>query len=309
MHFRFIAFTILALLLVQDAVTQVSLFAREGTSLVNGVRLYHKSVGTGEPILILHGGPGLNHSYFRPQMGELARTHRLIFFDQRAHGRSSSPRDTNAVRMKNFVEDVEAMRKSFGLGGMNLMAHSWGSLVALSYAFKYPENLKSLILINPVAANDSLGRVAAQVQAGRVSREDSLKRVDLMRSEGFRRRSPAALDRFFRMVFRSSLHDGRYADSLTLFFPRDYAAKSENLRHLATDLVNFDLYPSLKAISAPTLIIRGEADPTPVSAVEMMADSIPNARIRTIARSGHFPFVEQRQQFFESVRTFLHSIK
>lgn len=74
-----------------ETYAQSSLFAQEGTFRASGVRFYYKRVGTGEPVVVLHGGPGINHSYFLPQMGELARTYQLIFLDQRAHGRSSPP--------------------------------------------------------------------------------------------------------------------------------------------------------------------------------------------------------------------------
>ena len=58
----------------------------EGYVSVNGARLFYKAIGTGEPILILHGGPGLDHTYFLPQMASLSTTHRFILFDQRASG-------------------------------------------------------------------------------------------------------------------------------------------------------------------------------------------------------------------------------
>lgn len=301
--------TLLAATVLPHSWAQGSLFAREGTVWTGDVRLYYKSVGTGEAIVVLHGGPGINHSYFLPQLGTLARTYRLIFLDQRAHGRSTAPRDTNAITLKNFVDDLEALRRTLRLGPMNLMAHSWGSLVALSYAAQYPSSLKRLILINPIPASDSLNALAVQQHAARQTREDREELASLMRTSAFRQRTPASMDRYFRTVFRSTFHDPRYADSLTFFFPGDYASKSNKLKHLARDLDGYDLVPLLGAVTAPTLIVRGSDDPTPRPAMEIIRDAIPGASLAEIPRSGHFPFIEQREAFVNTVRTFLNTTR
>ena len=96
------------------------LYLEEGLKEINGTQLYYKILGEGEPIVVLHGGPGLDHSYFLPQMSELAKSHRLIFFDQRLSGRSSAFVDSNAVSMDHFVEDLDGIRLAFKLDKMNL---------------------------------------------------------------------------------------------------------------------------------------------------------------------------------------------
>jgi len=78
------------------------------------------------------------------------------------------------------------------------------------------------------------------------------------------------------------------------------------MKFLGKDLAVFNLYPRLRTISALTLIIRGNDDPTPLNAVEMIRDSIPGATMKTISRSGHFPFIEQPEAFFNTVRQFLN---
>ncbi|HEX9653891.1 MAG TPA: alpha/beta fold hydrolase, partial [bacterium] len=124
-----------------------SLKAEEGLRAINGTQLYCKVMGSGEPIVILHGGPGLDHTYLLPQMAELAKDYRLIFFDQRLAGRSASNVDSSAITLQNFIDDVEGVRREFNLEKMNLLAHSWGSFLALNYAITYPDHLKSLTLV------------------------------------------------------------------------------------------------------------------------------------------------------------------
>ena len=78
-----------ALLILTSCEKSKELTIEEGLREINGTQLYTKVMGEGEPIVILHGGPGMDHTYFLPQMAELAETHKLIFFDQRVSGRSS----------------------------------------------------------------------------------------------------------------------------------------------------------------------------------------------------------------------------
>ncbi len=111
----------------------------KGYKIINGVSLYYETIGDGTPIVVVHGGPGLDHSYLLPQMGELAKGYKLIFYDQRAMGKSSADFDTNLMTMNSFVEDLEGIRKAFGLEKMNLMGHSWGGLVSMFYAIRYPD--------------------------------------------------------------------------------------------------------------------------------------------------------------------------
>ena len=79
-----------------------------------------KRIGEGIPIVIVHGGPGMDHSYLLPQMGKLAKSYKLIFYDQRAMGKSSADFDTSAMTMNSLVEDLEGIRKAFGIEKMNL---------------------------------------------------------------------------------------------------------------------------------------------------------------------------------------------
>ena len=159
-------------------------------------------MGHGEPIVIVHGGPGLDHTYLLPQMEALAQHYRLIFYDQRASGRSTSTVDTNSMTMGNFVEDLEGIRKVFGIHKMNLLGHSWGGLVAMFYAVKYPENLNSLVLVNPSPASVDLRNASFTSMAQRTSREDSIAQTDLVKTEGFKRRDPSSMATFFRLLFR-----------------------------------------------------------------------------------------------------------
>src|SRR5688572_792263 len=76
----------------------------EGLLPINGTELQVKTIGSGSPIIVVHGGPGLNYSYFLPQLADLSKKHRLIFFDQRASGKSSADLDSAQMTLEMMVD-------------------------------------------------------------------------------------------------------------------------------------------------------------------------------------------------------------
>jgi proline iminopeptidase len=147
---------LLALLLVLGATAgctsqspSAPLQRSEGRKEVNGTSFYYQTIGTGTPILVLHGGPGESHRYSLPHLEPLAETHQLILFDQRGTGQSDGNLDMRAVSIGQFVEDIDALRAAFGFEGISVMGHSWGAVLALFYAFEHQERLDRLILVAP----------------------------------------------------------------------------------------------------------------------------------------------------------------
>ena len=287
--------------------TARELKVEEGKRWINGTELYYKIVGTGTPIVILHGGPGLDHTYLLPQMLKLAKHYRLIFFDQRACGRSTSAVDTNSITMNMFADDVEGIRQAFRLGKMNLMGHSWGGLVAMLYAVKYPTNLNSLILVNTTPASSELRNASIMVMAQRGTREDSLARVALGKTDGFRTRQPKVMEQFFRVLFRGSFFNRTYADSLTLSFDTSYATKSRLMQQLYKDknAITYDLHPRLGRIECPTLIVGSTYDTSVPESNEQIHKSIKGSTLVVLDSCGHFPYIEAPKKFFGEVERFL----
>ena len=277
----------------------------EGIKEINGTQLYYKILGDGEPIVVLHGGPGLDHSYFLPQMSELAKSHRLIFFDQRLCGRSSSDVDSNAVSMNHFVEDLDGIRQAFKLEKMNLMAHSWGGVLAMFYARKYPRNLKSLILVSTSPGSSELQQLSAPLLASRITQEDSLARAEILHSAAFKRRDASAMSDLFRIGFRAVFYNRNLIDSLTLQLPPSFAANSAKLRFLFNDLASYDLHADLARLTCPVLILHGDSDVIVPGALEKIRDNIRDCRLVTLENCGHFPFIEAPDEFFREVRDFL----
>ena len=299
--------TVLAGLSAEAGEKAKKLKVEEGMKAINGTELYYKSIGEGTPIVILHGGPGLDHSYFLPQMAQLARHYRLIFFDQRVSGRSSNVVDTSAITMSDFVEDVEGIRKAFKLKKVNLFGHSWGGLVAMFYAIKYPDNLNSLMLVNSTPASAGWRSASFVLMGRRTSPEDSIAQANLVQTEGFRKRLPKAMSDFFRILFRGTFYNRTYADSLTLSLDTSFTTKSRLMQYLNKDttLLNYDVFRKLSVVHCPTLIISSTYDMVAPEANERLQQSIPASTHVVLDSCGHFPFVEAPRRFFSVMEGFL----
>ena len=116
---------------------------------VNGAKLYTVTVGTGDPIIIIPGGPGGNHLSYRDFDSLSVNSNiQLIYFDAFGRGKSDTAKDVKEYSLDRDIEDIEGLRKAMHLDKISLLGHSYGSLVAQGYAVKYGQNLSHLIIAN-----------------------------------------------------------------------------------------------------------------------------------------------------------------
>lgn len=124
----------------------VTLFARR----VGG------SDGAGEAVVLLHGGPGLSSRYLRSAQEALASDDRaVIIYDQRGCGQSSPPTNSpNNYQLSLYAGDLESVRLAIGANTLHLVAHDFGSLIAVTYAGSFPGNIASLTLYGGAPPTD-----------------------------------------------------------------------------------------------------------------------------------------------------------
>ena len=108
-------------------------------------RLYVREVGSGRPLVVVHGGPDFNHRYLLPELDRLAECCRLVYYDQRGRGRSFVVAAAIEVTMQSEVDDLDGVRRRLGLDTVALLGHSWGALVAMEYALAFPEQVSHLM--------------------------------------------------------------------------------------------------------------------------------------------------------------------
>jgi len=186
---------------------QVEIPTKQKTIEINGVEHFFTIKGNseGEPIIFLHGGPGLSHNYLLPYFDELAANYQLIFYDQRGSGKSAFPKDTTSINIATFVEDIEGIRKYFDKDKIILAGHSWGSLLALHYGQKYPDNLTQLILISPAPTTSThYEKMLSNMQQKR-KEEDTKELVKLMMSKEFEKRDPETFTNAMKIGDKANL--------------------------------------------------------------------------------------------------------
>src|SRR5512139_4012854 len=116
------------------------------TLCIRDVSLYVKIIGRGDPLLLMHGGPGLDHTSLLP-LQPLADQFTLIFYDHRCNGRSEGG-EISSMTFENLTADADALRQELGFDRWAILGHSFGGNVALEYALRYPQSFSHLILMN-----------------------------------------------------------------------------------------------------------------------------------------------------------------
>ena len=133
------------------------------TANINDTDLYYDKCGSGSPLLVMHGGLGVDHTYFRPILDTLGDVFQLIYYDHRGHGRSGRP-PINSITYEQLADDANALRENLGHEKIGVIGHSAGGFVALHYAIRYQKHLSHLILLDSSPAFDYMEEIMANVQ-------------------------------------------------------------------------------------------------------------------------------------------------
>lgn len=278
------------------------------TIQINGTRLFVKTIGKGEPLLFVHGGPGLSHDYFLPHVLPLSDQFTLIFYDQRATGKSDINVDTSEMSVDHFIEDIEGLRKHFGIKKLNLVGHSWGGFLTALYAIKYHKKVNSLVFWDSSPLSSHLRNVMLENQKAILTKEDVTANLQIMRSEEFKKGDPEQIKRLYKAIFKPSVFVQRLVYKLNFYFDQNYSRTQYLLGFLYPSMVKYDYYPKLKKIKAPALIFQGANDPMPIESAEAIKENLKNSELIIIKDCGHFPFLEKPQEVFTKMRNFYQKI-
>jgi proline iminopeptidase len=132
---------------------------------IRDASLFVKVMGQGYPLLLMHGGPSLDHTTLLP-LEPLADQFTLIFYDHRCNGRSEGA-DVTSMTLENLTADAEALRQALGFDQWAVLGHSFGGNVALEYALRYPQSLSRLILMNTGGDQGWVNQNAPEILAKR----------------------------------------------------------------------------------------------------------------------------------------------
>src|ERR1700729_2922974 len=119
---------------------------REGYVEGAGAAIYFKTLGRGLPLLLLHGGPGADHSDFLPALQPMARHCQLVLIDERGSGRSERLKNPKGYTLNHMVKDIERVRKHLRVRQFVVLGHSFGGILAQAYATRHPGRVLGLVL-------------------------------------------------------------------------------------------------------------------------------------------------------------------
>lgn len=276
----------------------------------NGVKLYYRLLGSGsDPVVLIHGGPGLTSDYLADDLTAMARSHTLFVYDQRGIGRSTLVSDSTALAAQRYVEDLEAIRKHLGLEQLTLLGHSWGAAPAALYAMQFPERVRRMILVGTIPPERS-GLVSAfQAMAAARDSATRTRMTELSRIRAVTPEDRAACREYYQLWFRPffGARDAarRMKGDVCAGSPESLRNKQNVDKFTFASLGNWDWTTSLSKVVVPTLIIQGELDPLPIESARKWATAMPNARLLELKGIGHFPYVEAPEVFFAAVDRFL----
>jgi proline iminopeptidase len=290
--------------------------AREGyIESGDGVALYWRTLGiAGDTLVVLHGGPFVDHAYLVPDLEPLAQTHVLIFYDQRGTGRSTLVSDPASLHLDAHIADLEAVRQHFGLSRMVLLGHSWGPLLGAAYALEHSEKLSALIAVSPAPLRRQpyWDQVFPRVTAWM----DSTALMELGARDAARRDTThdarAACRALFELYVRGALADPMDVDMAQRIAAGFCSAPATAIRNqMLVDsltmgsLGDYDWRERFRDTRFPVLVVAGEKDVDPVEAYQEWLHAFPDARLTVLESTGHFPYLERPEDFFGVVAQFL----
>jgi pimeloyl-ACP methyl ester carboxylesterase len=273
------------------------------TIQIRDVSLFVEVMGQGYPLLLMHGGPGLDYTTLWP-FRACADQFTLIFYDHRCNGRSEGA-DVSSMTWENLTADADALRQALGFDKWAVLGHSFGGMVALEYALRYPQNLSHLILMNTCGdawwvqhnAPELLakrGYKPATVQAARRFYNGQLTPDEVM---------PIVLKFLKAYYYRLNLLSVAYE---LVFGPRAKRQPEAHVFGYSQLLPGWSVMDRLDEIQVPTLVLAGRHDFLfPPEHQAILADRLPNAQLELVEFAGHEPHAERSAEVFPIVRHFL----
>ena len=268
-------------------------------------------------VLLLHGGPGGNHqafaafdSYF-PDAGI-----EYYMYDQLGSTYSDQPHEDSLWETDRFVDELEQVRQALKLGPDNLylVGHSWGGILAIEYALKYPDQLKGLVISNMMSSVPAYNTYAKTVLMPQME--------------------PAVLAEVLAMEKRKDYANPRYEELLMTDFYTDHVLRmplkqwpAAVLRSFADinkeiyvpmqgpsemaasgKLEDWDRSADLKKITVPTLVIGAQHDTMDPKHMEWMAGQFPRGRYLHCANGSHLAFYDDQSTYMAGLIDFLKDV-
>jgi proline iminopeptidase len=247
-------------------------------------------------LILLHGGPGYDHSTLRPYFDRYSDTHQLIYLDHRGCGRSTGAQET--WYLDQWADDLAVFCESLGIGSPIVFGQSFGGMVAMHFAARHPARLSKLIL-SSTAAQFRLDETVKKM------RELGGDRAAEVSHQFFSNPSQAAYDTYGEVCL--PLYSNPNTLEASAFRERAIERPEVALHFFADEMATMDMRAEIANITCPTLVIGGTLDPvTPTLCSQVITDSIgENACLQMFEGCGHGPHRDDPDGAEKVVRHFL----
>lgn len=276
-------------------------------------KVWTKKIGSGRTkVLLLHGGPGANHAYleamesFLPEAGI-----EMYYYDQLGCNNSDQPDDPSLWTLPRYVEEVEEVRRVLGLDQFVLYGHSWGGMLGIEYALKYPQHLSGLVISNMAAGIQAyLKRTAAQklwLSPEKLARLRALEAKEDYDSPEYQKLMledlyPQIICRIQpwpEPVLRAHRHSNKKIYN-------QMQGKSEFV--VTGNLKGWERWDRLPEIRVRTLTIGAQYDEMDPADMKRMAALVPHGTYAHCPKGSHLCMWDDQEIYFEHLLKFLRSI-
>lgn len=268
--------------------------------LQDGVSLFVQEVGHGLPVIVLHGGPGLDHTGFRPYLDRLGDEFRLLYVDERGQGRSERV-DPATLSLDVFAHDVDLLTDALELERFALLGHSFGAIVTTRHAIEVGSADAYVIS----GGGDSSAALGADVAASL----EAMGEAGVPIAASWEQEKTVATEDELRELLRVQM-PFHFAGDVPPGFGDETLGTPDVLRHFANiGYGDFDYLSDLHRVSKPTLVIVGEHDRTTTPrAAKALHQGIAGSRLVVLPGVGHMSFVETPEPYVDAVTTFLSEV-
>ena len=269
-------------------------------TLRDGYRIFVEDVGDGFPVILLHGGPGLDHTIFRPWLDPLADEFRLLYVDERGQGRSDRV-DPTTLTLSVWARDVDQLAEALELERFVLLGHSFGAIITTEHAIDLGTADGYVIS----GGGDSSAALEADLNVALEALGDDRAAI----AKSWEDEKTVQTEAEFAALMQAQM-PFHFAGAV----PPDFGAQTlyapEVLRHAAsTGYGDFDYPPHLERVSRPTLVLVGEHDRTTTPrAARVLHEGIRGSELVVIPDAGHMSYVEAPSAYMDAVRAFLRRV-
>jgi proline iminopeptidase len=274
---------------------------------VDGARLFVDTVGSGlaieadrmaprPPLIVLHGGPGFDHSTMRPYFDRFADTHQLFYIDHRGNGRSTG--EPHTWTLARWGDDIKAVCDALGLEKPVVVGQSFGGMVAQSYATRHPDHPAKVVFSSTAARMDLEATYAMMARLGGERAADVARQF-------WSDPSPEAAAEY--MAVCMPLYNPPSGEDFSLARGRSIMRLEVMFHFIHGEQRTMDFRPDLAKVRCPTLILAGALDPiTPLSSAREIADALPPglADLQVFEAAGHGVHRDQPDRAEATLRAF-----